>query len=387
MEESMAPERFHIQVDEKVLEDLKARLDHTRWPNPWAGDAWEGGTDLEALRGLANHWRTRFDWRVQEAALNRLAQYRCKIGGIDVHFVHERGVGPEPLPIILTHGWPDSFLRYQKVIPLLTDPAAHGGDPADAFDVVVPSVPGFGFSSRPEQGGINNQSISELWATLMTEILGYHRFAAGGGDVGSGVTRYLASGHPDRLVGIHLTDIGIVRDLVNAPNPALLSEAERDYQREAQSWIAREGAYMAIQSTRPQTLAFGLTDSPVGLAAWILDKFRSWSDCQGNLANRFTADELLTNIMLYWFAGNFGSSARLYYENVRSLPPLPRIEVPTGMALFSADILLPPRDWAERHFRIERWTKLPRGGHFTAWEEPELWVEDIRAFFRPLRRH
>jgi len=383
----MAPERFHIQVDEKVLEDLKARLDHTRWPNPWAGDAWEGGTDLEALRGLANHWRTRFDWRVQEAALNRLAQYRCKIGGIDVHFVHERGVGPEPLPIILTHGWPDSFLRYQKVIPLLTDPAAHGGDPADAFDVVVPSVPGFGFSSRPEQGGINNQSISELWATLMTEILGYHRFAAGGGDVGSGVTRYLASGHPDRLVGIHLTDIGIVRDLVNAPNPALLSEAERDYQREAQSWIAREGAYMAIQSTRPQTLAFGLTDSPVGLAAWILDKFRSWSDCQGNLANRFTADELLTNIMLYWFAGNFGSSARLYYENVRSLPPLPRIEVPTGMALFSADILLPPRDWAERHFRIERWTKLPRGGHFTAWEEPELWVEDIRAFFRPLRRH
>lgn len=383
----MAPERFHIQVDEKVLEDLKARLDHTRWPNPWAGDAWEGGTDLEALRGLANHWRTRFDWRVQEAALNRLAQYRCKIGGIDVHFVHERGVGPEPLPIILTHGWPDSFLRYQKVIPLLTDPAAHGGDPADAFDVVVPSVPGFGFSSRPEQGGINNQSISELWATLMTEILGYHRFAAGGGDVGSGVTRYLASGHPDRLVGIHLTDIGIVRDLVNAPNPALLSEAERDYQREAQSWIAREGAYMAIQSTRPQTLAFGLTDSPVGLAAWILDKFRSWSDCQGNLANRFTADELLTNKALYWFAGNFGSSARLYYENVRSLPPLPRIEVPTGMALFSADILLPPRDWAERHFRIERWTKLPRGGHFTAWEEPELWVEDIRAFFRPLRRH
>ena len=383
----MAPERFHIQVEEKVLEDLKARLDHTRWPEPWAGDAWEGGTDLEALRGLADYWRTRFDWRMQEAALNHLAQYRCRVGGIDVHFVHERGVGPEPLPIILTHGWPDSFLRYQKVIPLLTDPAAHGGDPADAFDVVVPSVPGFGFSSRPEKGGINNQRISELWATLMTETLGYHRFAAGGGDIGSGVTRYLASGHPDRLVGIHLTDIGIVRDLVNAPDPALLSEAERDYQREAQAWIAREGAYMAIQSTRPQTLAFGLTDSPVGLAAWILDKFRSWSDCQGNLANRFTADELLTNIMLYWFAGNFGSSARLYYENVRSLPPLPRIEVPTGMALFSADILPPPRDWAERNFRIERWTKLPRGGHFTAWEEPELWVEDIRAFFRPLRRH
>ena len=382
----MAPERFHIQVEETVLEDLKTRLDHARWPDAWAGDAWEGGTDLAALRSLAGYWRTRFDWRAQEAALNRLAQYRSRIGGIDVHFVHERGAGPEPLPIILTHGWPDSYLRYQKVIPLLADPAAHGGDPADAFDVVVPSVPGFGFSSRPETGGINNQGISELWATLMTDILGYRRFAAGGGDVGSGVTRYLASGHPDRLVGIHLTDLGIVRDLVNAPDPTLLSGAERDYQREARAWIAREGAYMAVQSTRPQTLAFGLTDSPVGLAAWILYKFRSWSDCHGDLADRFTADELLTNIMLYWIAGNFGSSARLYYENARALPPLPRIEVPTGVALFAADILPPPRDWAERHFNVQRWTKLPRGGHFTAWEEPELWVEDVRAFFRPLRR-
>lgn len=383
----MTLERFNIRVEENVLQDLKTRLNHTRWPDPWMGDPWEGGTDLEALRGLAEYWRTRFDWRMQEAALNRLAQYRCRIDGIDVHFVHESGAGPKPLPIILTHGWPDSFLRYQKVIPLLADPAAHGGDPADAFDVVVPSVPGFGFSSRPEKGGINNQRISELWAKLMTEILGYRRFAAAGGDFGSGVTRYLAAGQPDRLVGIHMTDLGIVRDLLNAPDPTLLSDSERDYRRKAQAWIARESAYMAIQSTRPQTLTFGLTDSPVGLAAWILDKFRSWSDCQGNLANRFTADELLTNIMLYWFAGNFGSSARLYYENARSLSPLPRIEVPTGVALFPADILPPPRDWAERKFRIERWTNLPRGGHFTAWEEPELWVEDIRAFFRPLRRN
>jgi pimeloyl-ACP methyl ester carboxylesterase len=367
-----------------VLDDLKYRLDHVRWPDQIAGTSWERGTEIGYLQTLVSYWREQFDWRKQETELNCFSQFRCNIDGINIHFVHERGKGPNPIPIILTHGWPDSYIRYQKIIPLLTDPARHGGDPEDSFDVIVPSLPGFGFSGRPAQSGVNNFRVSELWAKLMTEELGYSKFAAAGGDVGSGVTRYLALNHPEILIGIHLTDIGIIRNLMTSQD-AELSEEELQYKRSAPAWISQEGAYMSIQSTKPQTLAYGLSDSPVGLAAWIIEKFRAWSNCHGDLRQTFSEDELLTNIMIYWVTNTIGSSARIYYENMHSLPSMGHIDVPTGIALFPADILLPPKEWTKRNLNITRWTTMPRGGHFTAMEEPELLAEDIRAFYRHYR--
>lgn len=380
----MAVERFHIHVPDEVLLDLQDRLTRVRWPEQPKEGGWERGTELAELQSLVAYWRDHYDWRVQESELNRFSQFRCTVDGVEVHFIHERGKGPHPIPIILTHGWPDSFLRYRKIIPLLTDPARYGGNPEDAFDVIVPSVPGFGFSSCSDGSSISNCGVAGIWAKLMTEELGYNTFAAAGGDIGSGVTRYLAANHPELLIGIHLTDIGIIRGLMAAPDQEL-SEEEQRYKREAQDWISREGAYMSIQSTKPQTLAYGLSDSPVGLAGWIMEKFRSWSGCGGDLLQAFSADELLTNIMIYWVTNTIGSSAHMYYENAHSLPPLGRIEVPTGVALFPADILPPPQDWARRSLNITRWTPMPRGGHFTAMEDPEHLADDIRAFFRPLR--
>ncbi|WP_310828675.1 epoxide hydrolase family protein [Paenibacillus pedocola] len=381
----MTVESFQIRVPDEVLDDLKYRLKHVRWPEPLGPTGWEHGTDLSYLQSLVTYWQEQYDWREQEAKLNSFSQFRSNVDGIDVHFVHERGKGPSPLPIILTHGWPDSYLRYQKIIPMLTDPARYGGDPEDSFDVIVPSLPGFGFSSSPDYRGINNFRVSEVWAKLMTEELGYRKFAAAGGDIGSGVTRYLASNHPELLFGIHLTDIGIIKGLMNPNDQAELSEEELQYKRSAQEWISREGGYMTLQSTKPQTLAYGLSDSPVGLAGWIIEKFRAWSDCKGDLRNSFSEDELLTNIMIYWITNTIGSTAHMYYENTHSLPALGRIEVPTGIAILPADVLTPPKDWAMRNLNITRWTSLPRGGHFTAMEEPELLAEDIRAFYRHFR--
>lgn len=381
----MAVERYHIHVPDEILDDLKYRLHHIRWPDQLEDSGWERGTELGYLKSLVSYWRDHYDWRAQEAELNRLSQFCCTIAGIDVHFVHELGKGPNPLPLILTHGWPDSYLRYRKIIPLLTDPASHGGNPEDSFDVIIPSLPGFGFSSRPKHSGVNNYRVSEMWAELMTKELGYNKFAAAGGDLGSGVTRYLASNHPELLFGIHLTDIGIIRNLMNSPDEALLSEEERRYRQNASEWIAQEGGYMSIQSTRPQTLAYGLSDSPAGLAGWIIDKFRSWSDCNGNLEQRFSKDELITHIMMYWVTNTVGSTAHMYYDNSHSLPPLGYIGVPTGIALFAGDVLLPPKEWAMRNLNVTRWTTMPRGGHFTAMEEPELFAQDVREFFKAFR--
>lgn len=381
----MSIERFHIQVSDEVLDDLKYRLDHVRWPDELEGLGFERGTEINYLKSLISYWREQFDWRSQEKELNHFSQFRCNVDGIDIHFIHERGKGPNPIPIILTHGWPDSYIRYQKIIPLLTDPASHGGKPEDSFDVIVPSLPGFGFSGSPKYNGVNNYYISELWAKLMTEKLGYNKFAAAGGDVGSGVTRYLALKHPELLIGIHLTDIGIIRELMTSNDEAELSEAELHYKKIANEWISNEAGYISIQSTKPQTLAYGLSDSPVGLAAWIIEKFRAWSDCNGELEKKFSKDELLTNIMIYWVTNTIGSSVRIYYENTHSLPSMGHIDVPTGIALFPADILLPPKEWAERNLNITRFTTMPRGGHFTAMEEPALLSEEIRAFFRPYR--
>ncbi|WP_334071334.1 epoxide hydrolase family protein [Paenibacillus sp. A14] len=381
----MAVERFHIHVSDEILDDLQYRLRHIRWPDQVENTGWERGTELNTLKSLVSYWRDQYDWRVQESALNRFSQFRCHIDGFDVHFVHERGKGSNPLPLILTHGWPDSYLRYQKIIPLLTDPASYGGNPEDSFDVIIPSVPGFGFSSRPKQPGVNNLRVADMWAKLMTEELGYPKFGAAGGDIGSGVTRYLAANHPELLYGIHLTDIGIIRDLMSAADEAKLSEEERRYKKAASTWIAQEGGYMSIQTTRPQTLAYGLSDSPAGLAGWLMEKFQAWSDCRGDLQQRFSEDELITHMMIYWVTNTIGSTAHLYYENAHSLPPLGYIEVPTALALFPADVLLPPKAWAARHLNVTRMASMPRGGHFTAWEEPEALAVDIREFYRPFR--
>ena len=381
----MTVNRFHIDVDNALIDDLKYRLKHSRWPSEIEGFSWERGTDQSYLQLLVAYWHDHFDWRKQESELNRFSHFQCTIDGIDIHFIHEQGKGRNPLPIILTHGWPDSFFRYQKIIPLLTDPARYGGNPDDSFDVIIPSLPGFGFSGRPTIEGFNNSKVSDLWVKLMTEELGYKKFAAGGGDIGSGVTRYLAASHPELLVGIHVTDIGIIRNILTVQDDAVLSDEERQYKVNAQRWIAQEGGYMALQATKPQTLAYGLSDSPVGLAAWIIEKFRAWSDCNGELTKRFSNDELLTNIMIYWITNTISSSAGIYYENTHSLPALGKIEVPTGVALFPADILLPPKQWAEQNLNISRWTTMPRGGHFTAMEEPELLADDIRSFYRQFR--
>jgi len=373
---------FTIAVADDVLADLRRRLAATRWPDEVDGAGWDYGANLAYLKDLVAYWRDGFDWRAQEATLNQYAQYRADIDGVSVHFVHERGRGPSPLPLIITHGWPSSFAQMLTIVPLLTDPARYGGDPADAFDVVVPSLPGFGFSDRPRARGMNGQRIADLWARLMTDTLGYRRFAAAGGDLGSPVTQRLALTHPDLVAGIHLTDVGF--PTVDRPD---LSAAERRYLDAVRDWSAREGAYALLQRTKPQTLAYGLTDSPVGLAAWLVEKFRAWSDCAGDVERRFSKDELLTTVMIYWVTETITSSVRLYYENSH-LPPLTpeqRIDVPAGVAIFPKDLALPPRAWAERSLRVERWTEMPRGGHFAAMEEPALLVEDLRAFFRPLR--
>jgi len=381
----MSIERFKIKVSDEVLDDLKYRLEHICWPSQLEGLGWERGTEINYLKSLISYWKEQYDWRAQERELNRFSQFHSNVDGIDIHFIHEKGKGPNPIPIILTHGWPDSCLRYQKIISLLTDPESYGGSLEDSFDVIVPSLPGFGFSSKPKQSGMNNHRVSELWTKLMTEKLGYSKFAAAGGDIGSGVTRYLALNHPELLIGIHLTDIGIIRDLMTSQDNEGLSEEELNYKKTASEWISKDGGYMSIQSTKPQTLAYGLSDSPVGLAAWIIEKFRGWSDCNGDLSKSFSEDELLTNIMIYWITNTIGSSAHIYYENMHSLPPMGRIEVPTGMALFPADVLLPPKEWAMRNLNITRFTTMPRGGHFTAMEDPKYFAEEIREFFRPYR--
>ena len=381
----MPAEPFQINVPDSVLDDLRDRLARTRWPSTVEGAGWDYGTDQAYLKDLLDHWRRDFDWRAQEHMLNGFYQFKAQVDGFGLHFIHERGAGPEPLPLILSHGWPDSFWRFYKLIPMLTDPARFGGDPSDAFDVVVPSIPGYGFSDQPRERGFTSARTASLFARLMTEVLGYGRFGAHGGDIGRGITEALAQQSGPLLVGIHLTDVWFGRVLNHPPDD--LSEAEQAYREAGQRWQAQEGAYALEQSTKPHTLAAGLSDSPAGLAAWVVEKFRSWSDCGGDIERRFSKDELLTNLTIYWVTQTIGSSFLPYYENTQGVGQAPqgRIAVPTGVAIFPADTVPAPREYGERLYNLQRWTEMPRGGHFAALEEPELLAEDIRAFFRPLR--
>ena len=379
------PEPFTPQTDPAALNYLRTRLRATRWPDAPEEAAWSLGADIAYLRELVSYWADGFDWLAQEAALARLPHFRVALGGLGIHFVHVRAAGPRRLvlPLVLCHGWPDSFWRYSKVVPLLTDPGAHGADPADAFDVVVPDMPGYGYTDRPTGPPPDIISVAGLWAELMV-VLGYARFGAAGGDIGSGVSRYLALDYPDRVMAVHRMDAGLP---VFTGDPAGLTPEERAWLKEAAAWGATEGAYAAMHRTKPQTAAVGLTDSPAGLAAWIVEKLRAWSDCAGQLDRRFTKDEVLTNVTLYWLTGTIGSSMRMYHANaaIPSEQHARRVEVPSGFSLFPGDISRPPRAWLERTANVVRVTEPAHGGHFAPFEEPELYAEELRAFFRPYR--
>lgn len=379
---------FTVNVSDEILEDLRVRLSRTRWPDQVDQAGWDYGTDISYLKELVHYWLNVFDWRAQERLLNEIPQFRAGVAGLNIHFAHVRGTGPAPLPLIITHGWPSNCFEMRKIIGPLANPAEHGGDPADSFDVVVPSLPGFGFSERPTMRGFLR--VDQLWRKLMQEVLGYQRFGAHGVDVGARVTSALGRFHGDAVVGIHIGSVDL--DWSDPlPDNAELSDAERNYLERVRRWEKEEGAYAEIQGTYPQTLAYGLNDSPAGLAAWIIEKFRAWSDCNGDLESRFTKDELLTNVTIYWVTETINSSMRRYYESRHNPTPNPlklgeRIETPTGIAMFPGEKdLLVPREWAQRSYNITRWTDMKSGGHFPAIEEPQLLVEDIRAFFRGLR--
>ncbi|HEY1012631.1 MAG TPA: alpha/beta fold hydrolase, partial [Herpetosiphonaceae bacterium] len=355
----MTVEPFRIAIPQPLLDDLRQRLERTRWPDEAEGAGWEYGAELAFVRELVGYWRDDYDWRAREAELNRLSHYRAEIDGLGVHFIHERGRGPAPRPLLLLHGWPDSFYRYVKLIPLLTDPARFGGDPADAFDVIIPSLPGFGFSDRPAQRG--GADVAGLLIGLM-ERLGYHRFFIHGGDTGSPLAKAMASRRPDAVAGIHLSDIGY--DAAVFLDPAELTPPEQEYLARVEQWSHQHGGYYMIQSTRPQTLAYGLTDSPAGLAAWIVDHFHQWRDPAGDAEGWISRDDLLTNVMIYWATGTLNSSIRWYrdandgaaWEEV----PAP-VSVPVGVALFPYDPPLggpPPRELAERTLNVRRWTEM-----------------------------
>jgi pimeloyl-ACP methyl ester carboxylesterase len=378
-------EPFAPRATPAALDDLRARLRATRWPDAPQDAGWSLGADVAYLRELSAYWADGFDWPAQEASLARLPRFRVRLGGLGIHFVHARAAAPagSVLPLVLCHGWPDSFWRYVKVIPLLTDPGSHGADPADAFDVVVPDMPGYGYSDRPTGPPVDSIAVAGLWAGLM-EVLGYPRFGAAGGDIGSHVSRYLGLDHPGRVVAVHRMDAG---PPVFTGDPADLAPQERAWIERAAAWGAAEGAYGAMHRTKPQTAAVGLTDSPAGLAAWITEKLRAWSDCRGDVERSFTRDEILTNVTIYWLTGSIGSSMRMYHANA-AIPPAQlarRVEVPSGFSLFPGDIGRPPRAWLERTANVVRVTEPPRGGHFAPFEEPELYAQELRAFFRPYR--
>ncbi len=369
---------FRVNVPEEALADLRGRLAQTRWPEPDGDSGWGSGPPVGYLRGLAEHWRDRFDWRHVEARINALPNFVASIDGLDIHYVHLSSGGRSRLPVVLTHGWPGSFLELLEVASNL----------AREFDVIVPSLPGCAFSSAspPNGGSVSPVRIAEIWGELMSG-LGYERFVAQGGDWGATVATRLALRFPERVKAIHLNYIPGSYSPYLGPRSRPLSEAEKEFVAGRDRWLDEEGAYGHLQATRPRTPAYGLNDSPAGLLAWIVEKFRSWSDCNGDLESRFSKDDLLANVSLYWLTGSIGSSMRLYRE-ARSVPLAfaggSRVPVPCAVARFPKEEPMPPRDWVERAYDVVRWTQMPRGGHFAAMEEPDLLAADVREFLAGL---
>jgi pimeloyl-ACP methyl ester carboxylesterase len=378
----MSVQPFTLAVSPFVIEDLRERLGRARWPDEIRDSGWQYGTNLSYLRDLCTHWGHGFDWKEQELALNAFHHYRAEINGMGVHFIHERGKSHYTLPLLLIHGWPDSFVRFTQLIPLLTAEGPNGL----SFDVIIPSIPGFGFSDRPSEPGMSTERIARLFARLMKNELGYSRWICHGGDWGSVISVQMARLFPERLLGMHLTDIPVwaVIDL-NTLDGA--SDAEKEYAAAVGKWPWTEGAYALVQSTKPQTLAYAMNDSPIGLAAWIIEKFYAWTDHPGNLEIKFTRDQLLTNLTIYWVTQTAGSSFRLYYENMRHPSPriTERIDIPTAVCLAPKGMAVPPRELADRILDIRNWSTLAEGGHFLAMEQPEPLAEDIFRFAADLR--
>jgi len=381
---SFAVEPFRIGLPDEILDDLKARLARTRWPDEVPGSGWSLGAELGYMRRLTDYWMHGYDWRSRERRLNALRQFTTRIRGQRIHFIHEQGEGKSPFPLLLSHGWPGSLVEFRELIPRLTQPSAFGGSPDDAFTVVAPSLPGHGFSFEPDQPRAGIEEIADVFAELMGG-LGYPAFAAHGHDWGAYIATRLGFAHPDRLTGIHITLLVVPRQPVADP----CTPAERRYNEQLARWLKEETGYLTIMGTKPQTLAYGLTDSPAGLAAWIIEKFRSWSDCAGDVDAHFSRDVLLDNVMLYWATGAINSTFWPYYERMHSpgiVPPGERVSVPMGYAEFPREILTPPRSVAQTVYAdIRRWTAMQRGGHFPALEDPEALAREIQAFFRPLR--
>jgi pimeloyl-ACP methyl ester carboxylesterase len=381
--------RFKLDISAGAIADLHERIDRTRWPDELDAEPWQYGASLAALQRMMQYWRHRFDWRAAEASINALPHYRASIAGHELHFIHERGHGPQPLPLLIAHGWPGSFVEMLDIIPLLADPARHGGDPADSFDVIVPSMPGYGFSGRPRKPGMTPLVMAELYAGLMA-ALGYDHYGLQGGDWGATVTTCMARQWPDRIAGLHLNWIPGSYQPPLGEGEAPFSAAELQFQA-AMAASATQGTstHVGIHASRPQTLGYALNDSPVGLAAWLIDKFRMIADCDGEIESTISLDRLLTNVSVYWFTETITSAIRLYKE--ARLQPLKfakgeRILPPLGFAAFPGEVAVPPREWVERVYNLQRWTEMKRGGHFAAMEQPQALAADIRDFFRPLRQ-
>lgn len=363
---------FQINVAQDTLNDLQQRLERTRWTDETNTSNWSYGTDSTYLRELVDYWRNTYDWRKQEESLNKLPQFTTEIDGITVHFIHVRGQGKQRKPLLLIHGWPDSFYRFYKLVPLLTEYD-------NSFDLVIPSIPGFGFSGHQ---AVNSDQTAKLFNTLMCEVLGYDSYYAAGGDMGSMIAKSVAVQFPQNVKAIHLTDVGYPD---GSENWAEMSPAEQQFGQYIQHWFFTEGAFNMIQSTKPQTLGFGLNDSPVGLAAWIIEKFYAWSDNGGNIENSFTKDELLTNIMIYWVGQTINSSICTYAENAKAsysggLKSSHKVQVPTGVSLFPGEAQF-PREWAERKCNLASFRILNKGGHFAALELPYLYAVELKEFF------
>jgi epoxide hydrolase len=370
---------FRIAVSDADLDDLRSRLARTRWPEAECVDDWSQGIPLDYTRELADYWANEYDWRARESGLNRFDQFTTEIDGLDIHFIHQRSPHDDAFPLVITHGWPGSIVEFHKVIEPLTNPTAHGGRAEDAFHVVCPSLPGYGFSGKPATTGWGIGKIAEAWDTLMSR-LGYERYGAQGGDWGAAVTTQIGR-NEGRCVAIHVNmPIGFPPADMGDPTDEEQQALERlNYY---QQW---DSGYSKQQSTRPQTLGYGLVDSPVGQLAWIVEKFWSWTDCDGHPENVLTRDELLDNVMLYWTTASAASSARLYWESFTFFGGGQLVKLPTGIAAFPKEFIRAPRSWCETTYNITHWTTMPRGGHFAAFEQPELFVDDVRTFFATVR--
>jgi pimeloyl-ACP methyl ester carboxylesterase len=373
----MSIQPFSISISPFVIDDLRERLGRARWPDEIAGSGWAYGANKDYLQHLCTHWGHGFDWKEQEQQLNAYHHYRADIDGFGLHFIHEKGKGPDSIPILLIHGYPDSFVRFMKLISLLTEPGPNGM----SFDVIVPSIPGYGFSDKPAGPGMNAARVADLFARLMKEELGYPAFIAHGGDWGSSISAQLALRFPHLLLGLHLTDVP-ARNLFNWKELQDLTRVEKDYLENGRQWYNAEGAYGMLQGTKPQTLAYAVNDSPVGLAAWIIEKFYAWTDHKGDLETVITMDELLTNLTIYWVTQTAGSAFRIYYESMHHPPKMAsgKMEVPAAFCFGPKDLVPAPRELAERIFNVHSWTMLPAGGHFIAMEKPRPLAEDIFNF-------